>query len=142
MPRLATVIFLFAATLVAAEPAPSENPLPMRFSSYDNLEKWSKDCFGGGWSTKFTTRWNGKNVELCYTIRTFTSGVATMEVTFWRPDGQGDWIRTVGTSVMSAEFKVDPTLGGVTLSAYDGSTKSWINWMTVSTPMLCNGIPQ
>ena len=113
-----------------------------RFASFDGLERWAKDCFGGGWCTKFTTRWHGKDVELCYSIRTFTSGVATMEVTFWRPDEQGGWIRTVGTSVMRAEFKVVTSYGGCTLDAFDPSTKSWTHWMTISTPMLCNGIPR
>jgi hypothetical protein len=65
-----------------------------------------------------------------------------MEVTFWRPDDQGGLVRTVGTSVMRAEFKIVPSYGGCTLDAFDASTNSWIHWMTISNPMLCNGIPR
>jgi hypothetical protein len=141
--RTAIAGTLLAATAVFGAPVDTkEIPNQERFASFDELERWAKDCFGGGWCTKFTTRWHGKDVELCYSIRTFTSGVATMEVIFWRPDEQGGWIRTVGTSVMRAEFKVVTSYGGCTLDAFDTSTNSWTHWMTISTKMLCNGIPR
>jgi len=136
------VAVFIMVSLSGAEPVvPSGQQPPERFSSLKLLDEWVADCFGGGWSTKFTTRWKGNNVELRYTIRTFTSGLPSMEVTFWRPDGEGGWIKTVGTSVMDVEFKVNTSFGGVSLDAYESSTKSWVHWMTISTPMLCNGMP-
>ena len=144
MPRRTAIVgtLLAATAAFGAPPDTKDKQSQERFGSFNELDRWAKDCFGGGWCTKFTTRWHGKDVELCYSVRTFTSGVATMEVTFWRPDGQGGWVRTVGTSVMRAEFKIATSYGGCTLDAFDAATNSWIQWMTISTPMLCNGIPR
>ncbi len=141
--RTAIAGTLLAATVAFGSPIEiKEKTNQERFASFEDLERWAKDCFGGGSCTKFTTRWHGKEVELCYSIRTFTSGVATMEVTFWRPDGQASWVRSVGTSIMRAEFKILTSPGGCSVDAFDSSTNSWIQWMTISTPMLCNGIPR
>lgn len=131
--------FLLLVTLgqLAAGPKSAPSPSPTHFGSYQELDDWAKDCFGGGWCTKFTTRWNAKDIELCYTIRTFTSGVATTEVTFWQPDQKGGWSKTVGTGIMTEEIKVSMSPGGATLNAYDSATKSWIQWMSIATPLLC-----
>ncbi|HAV13321.1 MAG TPA: hypothetical protein DCX06_07520 [Opitutae bacterium] len=137
------LLFLLLACHLAAEPAPSnEVEPPEYFSSYELLDAWVSDCTFGGWIEKFTIMWKGKNVELCYTTRRFTSGLPTTEITFWQPDGKGGWFKIIGTAVMDAEFKINTSWGGVTLDAYDDSTKSWIHWMTISTPMLCNGMPR
>lgn len=137
------LISLVVANYLAADPAPSESVEPPEyFSSYELLDAWVAECTFGGWIEKFTTRWQGKNVELCYTTRRFTSGVPTTEITFWQPDGKGGWFKIIGTAVMEAEFKINISWGGVTLDAYDDSTESWVHWMTISTPMLCNGMPR
>jgi hypothetical protein len=131
---------LIVNTMLGADSKSPNRLVPENFPSYKKLNEWAHDCFGGGGGTKFLTVWEGKQVELCYTTRSFTSGVATTEITFWRPDKQGGWTKTVGTSVMNAEFKIVTSFGGCTLDAYDESTKSWIHWMTIATPVLCNGI--
>ncbi len=127
---------------LTGESRPMITDVPNKFSSLEELENWAKDCHGGGQCTKFIVRWHGNDVELCYSTRSFTWGRATTEVTFWRPDGLGGWEKTIGTAVMQAEIEVVASLGGCTLNAWDGKTKSWIHWMTVATPMLCNGIAE
>jgi hypothetical protein len=119
---------------------PPEYILPLHFPSFDELERWAKQCLGNGWCRKFAVFWEGRVVDLCYSKRSFSSGVASYEITFWRPDGDGGWLRVVGTTIMDAELKVTTYDGGCVISAIDTRTNSWETWMTITTAMLCNRI--
>lgn len=118
----------------------SDYVLPLHFSSFGDLEHWAKQCLGGGRCRKFAVLWKGHTVDLCYSTRRFTSASSSTEVTFWTPDGDGGWLRTVGTTIILADLKVTTHDGGCVVSAFDTSTNSWETWMTITTAMLCNRI--
>lgn len=133
----------FAATTLLG--ADQSNPttdyeLPLHFSSFDELERWSKQCLGGGSCRKFVVPWKRKVVELCYSSRRFTSASSTTEITFWRPDDQGGWVRTVGTTIIQADLKVATSDAGCSVNGFDVATNSWSPWLIISTPMLCDRI--
>ncbi len=100
--------------------------VPASFDSFRELEAWAEDCPGGGWATKFQTRWKNTDVEVCYTNRCFNSGIATSEIVFWGPRSNQKWKRIVGTSVLRAELKVTTSLAGCSIEAYDSTLQSWI----------------
>ena len=63
---------LVATALVGVAGASPQDvaSVPNQFASYAQLERWSNDCSGGGFCTKFQVRWQGMDPELYYPTRT------------------------------------------------------------------------
>lgn len=132
-------LLVSTSSAVATVAEPPGN-VPDRFNSYKELEVWANDCFGGGFCTKFFVKWHGKQIELCYSTRTFTSGVPSAEITFWRPDQtrKDGWVKTIGTGVLKVPVKVVIAPDACILKAYEHNVGSWVDWLTIATPLLCN----
>jgi hypothetical protein len=104
------------------------------------LEKWARESTGfGGKLQTFDLMLDRQIVKAAMVSRSFTSGIATSEISCWKISEAGECHRTLFLGVFRKEIRCIPSRSGCVLEVLGNDHSSWNLFAYLSSEAIISG---